>query len=86
MPTGLDHVLTQGSLTGFETEINASLGASWTSQFDESTTMAATSGTGTPLAPKTPSPNDDITVGQRMFSATAGNILTGLLGRRTSNL
>ncbi|OGE52769.1 hypothetical protein PENARI_c009G02334 [Penicillium arizonense] len=41
--------------------------------------MAATSGTGSPLAPETPSANDDITVGQRMISATAGNILTGLL-------
>ncbi|KAJ6051772.1 hypothetical protein N7499_011150 [Penicillium canescens] len=79
MPIGLDYIPSQGSLTQFETEINASLGSSWTSRFDESTTMAATSGTGSPLAPETPSANDDITVGQRMISATAGNILTGLL-------
>jgi hypothetical protein len=33
-----------------------------------------------PPAPKTPAPSDNITPGQRMISATAGNVLTGLLG------
>lgn len=55
------------------TEINPSLGASWTSQFDDST-MA------TPSAPKAQAPIENISPGQRMISATAGNILTGLLG------
>jgi hypothetical protein len=71
-----------GPSTGdeFSTEFNASLGAPWTAQFEDSTTMATASGTGTAPVPLTPAPNDDITPWQRMVSATAGNVLTGLLG------
>ncbi|KAJ5142588.1 Mitochondrial substrate/solute carrier [Penicillium bovifimosum] len=61
----------------FITESNASRGASWT-QFEDST-MATASGTGTAPGPVTPAQNDDITPWQRMVSATAGNVLTGLL-------
>lgn len=43
--------------------------------------MAATEGTGSVPAPNATPPADNITVGQRMISATAGNILTGLLGK-----
>jgi hypothetical protein len=63
----------------FGTESNTSLGTSWTAQFEDST-MATTSGTGSPPAPKAPVTTDNITPGQRMVSATAGNVLTGLLG------
>ena len=45
--------------------------------------MAASTESGAapaPTAPSTP-PADDISLGQRMISATAGNILTGLLGK-----
>ncbi|KAF7718923.1 Uncharacterized protein PECH_006264 [Penicillium ucsense] len=42
--------------------------------------MTSTAPTGAPPTPHvTPPPTDDITLGQRMISATAGNILTGLL-------
>ncbi|EPS29370.1 hypothetical protein PDE_04319 [Penicillium oxalicum 114-2] len=42
--------------------------------------MTSTASTGAvPTPTVTPPPNDDITLGQRMVSATAGNILTGLL-------
>lgn len=70
-----------GHSTGsqFRTDSNTDLGTSWTAQFEDST-MATTSATGSPPAPKTPVPTDDITPGQRMVSATAGNVLTGLLG------
>ncbi|CAI7623304.1 unnamed protein product [Penicillium glandicola] len=67
-----------GTGNQFLTDSNASLGASWTDQFEDST-MATTSGTGSPPTPKTPAPADNITPGQRMVSATAGNVLTGLL-------
>lgn len=62
----------------FGTESSASLGPSWEAQFDDST-MATTS-RAAPPAPQTPAPVDNITPGQRMVSATAGNVLTGLLG------
>ncbi|OQE09016.1 hypothetical protein PENFLA_c116G03895 [Penicillium flavigenum] len=62
----------------FGTESNTSLGTSWTAQFEDST-MATTSGTGSPPAPKSSVTADNITPGQRMVSATAGNVLTGLL-------
>lgn len=68
-----------GTGSQFATDSNASLGTSWTAQFEDST-MATTSATGSPPAPKTPVPTDNITPGQRMVSATAGNVLTGLLG------
>lgn len=42
--------------------------------------MAATAGTGAVPAPNAAPQADNISVGQRMISATAGNILTGLLG------
>ncbi|KAJ5374310.1 Mitochondrial substrate/solute carrier [Penicillium concentricum] len=67
-----------GTCNQFGTDSNASLGTSWTAQFEDST-MATTSGTASPSAPKTPVESDNITPGQRMISATAGNVLTGLL-------
>lgn len=80
---GLDRSLTfsypgsLGSTLGIEIDNS---GTPWTSQFDEPSTMPATTGTGAvPVPSATPQP-DDISVGQRMISATAGNILTGLLG------
>lgn len=86
MTTGLD--LATSSNPGapgsaFGTEIDSSSGASWTSQFDNSesvATMTATAGTASEPIPAPPAPTDNISVGQRMISATAGNILTGLLG------
>lgn len=80
MPTGLSFASPSQSGDEFSTEVNSPLGTSWTSQFDDST--MATSGTTTDPAPNTPAPApvDDITPYQRMISATAGNILTGLLG------
>ncbi|KAJ5861255.1 uncharacterized protein N7529_008565 [Penicillium soppii] len=79
MPTGLSFASPSQSGDEFSTEVNSPLGTSWTSQFDDST--MATSGTTTDPAPNTPAPApvDDITPYQRMISATAGNILTGLL-------
>lgn len=70
-----------GDATGnqFGTDSNAFLGTSWTAQFEDST-MATTSATDSPPTPKSPVPTDNITPGQRMVSATAGNVLTGLLG------
>ncbi|KXG53451.1 Mitochondrial substrate/solute carrier [Penicillium griseofulvum] len=69
---------TSGHGTGnqFGTDSTPSIGTSWTAQFEDST-MATTSAS--PPAPKTPAPADNITPGQRMISATAGNVLTGLL-------
>jgi solute carrier family 25 protein 39/40 len=67
----------------FNTELNSSLGASWASQFDDSTMTTST--TVTSPAPKKHAPADNITPGQRMISATAGNVLTGLLGESTSS-
>ena len=78
----MPHVeLASGHGTGnqFGTDSTAFLQTSWAAQFEDST-MATTSGTGSPPAPKTSVPTDDITPGQRMVSATAGNVLTGLLG------
>ncbi|CAG7964421.1 unnamed protein product [Penicillium olsonii] len=72
MPTGSSFTSNPAS----EFSHNTSLGASWASQLDDST--MATSGTATP-APSAQAPVDNITPGQRMVSATAGNILTGLL-------
>lgn len=44
--------------------------------------MAATSGTGTVPAPQAVNQTtDDVSVAQRMVSATCGSILTSLLGR-----
>jgi solute carrier family 25 protein 39/40 len=90
MSIGLDlstpsHSGAPGSACG--TEINSSAGASWTSHFDDPetvATMASTAGTGTDPVPSPPPPTDNISVGQRMISATAGNILTGLLGELRS--
>ncbi|KAJ5591484.1 Mitochondrial substrate/solute carrier [Penicillium hispanicum] len=85
MPSGLDFAApsTPSGVPGseFATAIDSSPGASWTSYFDDSTTMAATTGSGSVPAPTVSSapPADDISLGQRMISATAGNILTGLL-------
>lgn len=48
----------------------------------EDSTMAAPAGSSAAPAASAPQ-GDNITVGQRMISATAGNILTGLLGEST---
>ncbi|KAJ5132064.1 hypothetical protein N7448_006222 [Penicillium atrosanguineum] len=67
--------------SAFGTEIDSSE-ASWTSHFDDpesAATMAATTGTGSDPVSAPPAPTDNISAGQRMISATAGNILTGLL-------
>ncbi|KAJ5788735.1 Mitochondrial substrate/solute carrier [Penicillium paradoxum] len=81
MPS-VEFAASSGHGTGneFGTDFNASRVASWEAQFEDSTTMATTSMAGSPGAPKTPAPTDNITPGQRMVSATAGNVLTGLLG------
>ncbi|KAJ5440354.1 hypothetical protein N7491_002760 [Penicillium cf. griseofulvum] len=67
-----------GHSTGnqFGTDSNPSIGTSWTAQFEDFTMATASA---SPPAPKTPAPSDNITPGQRMISATAGNVLTGLL-------
>lgn len=91
MQVGLDHSSSSrypgDSGSDFRTgpEIDSSAEASWRSHFDHPTTTMATSA-GNDTVSNTVStataipPNDDITAGQRMFSASAGNILTGLLG------
>ncbi|KAJ5103182.1 hypothetical protein N7532_003711 [Penicillium argentinense] len=82
MPSGLDitssssYPADSGSL--FRPESDSSAEASWTSHFDTPSTMA-TAGTGKAPAAHATLVNDDISAGQRMVSATAGNILTGLL-------
>ncbi|KAJ5676171.1 hypothetical protein N7462_009068 [Penicillium macrosclerotiorum] len=87
MPTGLD-LSSPSNQSGvprseFGSEINSAPGPLWTSHFDDSTTMAASAGTrAVPAmnASSSPAPlPDNISVGQRMVSATAGNVLTGLL-------
>ncbi|OQD77944.1 hypothetical protein PENDEC_c002G02712 [Penicillium decumbens] len=83
MPIGLD-ISATSSRPGapgraFGTDIDSSSGASWTSRFDVPESVATmTTETGSNPGPPT-LPNDNISVGQRMISATAGNILTGLL-------
>ena len=42
--------------------------------------MAGTSGTGSLPAPSVTAPKDDISIAQRMVSATFGSILTAVLG------
>ena len=85
MPTGLDIAATAtypgASGSEFEPVIDSSPEASWTSHFDDPATMAAPTGNGPVPVPNATPPTDNISVGQRMVSATAGNILTGLLGR-----
>lgn len=78
----------------FVAEIDSS-GASWTSQSNETSMMATPTGGGAALAAdaavltandntgNNSAPNNDISLGQRMISASAGNILTGLLGKLT---
>ncbi|KAJ5280445.1 hypothetical protein N7478_005817 [Penicillium angulare] len=83
MPLGLDSLTTftspgvEGS--EFVTEIDSSSGASWTSHFDETSSMVAPTGTGSGSAANSPPHTESISIGQRMISASAGNILTGLL-------
>ncbi|KAJ5888626.1 Mitochondrial substrate/solute carrier [Penicillium taxi] len=64
----------------FATDIDSSLEAKWTSLFDNSTIMAQ-AGTDTPSTASSTPATSDISIGQRMISATAGNIFTGLLGK-----
>lgn len=77
MPTGTSFASSEPA-SEFSDDFNTSLGASWTSQLDDST--MAISGTASPSAPQAQAPVENITPGQRMVSATAGNVLTGLLG------
>ncbi|KAJ5363028.1 hypothetical protein N7541_003872 [Penicillium brevicompactum] len=76
MPTGTSFASSEPA-SEFSDDFNTSLGASWTSQLDDST--MAISGTASPSAPQAQAPVENITPGQRMVSATAGNVLTGLL-------
>ncbi|KAJ6005136.1 hypothetical protein N7540_012935 [Penicillium herquei] len=63
----------------FVADIDSS-GTSWTSSFDETSTMATSTGAvATPLVGNNHTTSTDISLGQRMISASAGNILTGLL-------
>ncbi|KAJ5171924.1 Mitochondrial substrate/solute carrier [Penicillium capsulatum] len=82
MPTGLDLPATApysgASESEFAPAIHSAPETSWT-YFDDPSTMAAPAGNGPAAPPNATPPNDDISVGQRMVSATAGNILTGLL-------
>ncbi|CAG8075584.1 unnamed protein product [Penicillium salamii] len=75
MSTGLSYTSPNPS------DFNTSLGASWTSQLDDSTMAISETATPSPStqAPSNPAPVDNITPAQRMVSATAGNVLTGLL-------
>lgn len=89
MPVGLDISSSARSPTGpgphlrNRPEIDSSAEALWTSHFDDPSTMTATAGNGSvPPANASPS-NGDISASQRMISASAGNILTGLLGEST---
>ncbi|KAJ5234735.1 uncharacterized protein N7469_003903 [Penicillium citrinum] len=89
MQVGLDHSSSSrypgdsGSDFRIDPEIESSAEASWRSHFDHHTTMATPAGndtvSNTVSTATAISPNDDITAGQRMVSASAGNILTGLL-------
>ncbi|KAJ5947731.1 hypothetical protein N7466_000746 [Penicillium verhagenii] len=82
MPTELDfsatHTPAGAPGSEFVNEIDSSPGASWASHFDE-TPMSTSTGPGDIPAPIATPPNHDISIGQRMISASAGNILTGLL-------
>ncbi|KAJ5745267.1 hypothetical protein N7520_010449 [Penicillium odoratum] len=81
MTTGLDFTATHTPGTPgseFVNEIDSSPGTSWASQFDE-TPMSASTGLGNALPTSAHTTNHDISIGQRMTSASAGNILTGLL-------
>lgn len=82
MPTGLDFTDTHTppGLPGseFVNEIDSAPGASWASQFDETPMSTSAAPGATPAAAVAPL-NHDISIGQRMISASAGNILTGLL-------
>ncbi|KAJ5151264.1 uncharacterized protein N7482_010516 [Penicillium canariense] len=62
-------------------DLDSSTESLWTSHFDESSTMTSTAPTGVAPTPSvnSPAPTENISLGQRMVSATAGNILTGLL-------
>lgn len=83
MPTGLDFAATHtppgppGS--EFVNEIDSSPGASWASHFDETPMSTSTAPGANPATADAPL-NHNISIGQRMISASAGNILTGLLG------
>lgn len=83
MPTGLDFTTTHTppgpAGSEFVNEIDSSLGTSWASHFDETQMATSTAPGATPATAVAPV-NHDISIGQRMISASAGNILTGLLG------
>lgn len=83
MPTGLDftdtHTPPGPPGSEFVNEIDSARGASWASQFDE-TPMSTSAAPGATPATAVAPVNHDISIGQRMISASAGNILTGLLG------
>jgi hypothetical protein len=61
----------------FESDIDST---PWTSKFDGPLPMTSTASTGAVPTPNVTPSTEDISLGQRMISATAGNILTGLLG------
>lgn len=81
MSTGLDISATSrhSSALGavFESDVDST---PWTSKFDEPLPMTSTASTGAVPTPNVTPPTENISLGQRMISATAGNILTGSLG------
>lgn len=89
-----DYISPGSTGSEFVAEIDSS-GASWTSQPNETSMMATSTGGGAARAVdaaapaandnnrSNSAPGDDISLGQRMISASAGNILTGLLGKLT---
>ena len=56
------------------------LGESWP-LIKDITTMAATSGTGSVPAPGATQKTEDVSIAQRMVSATIGSFFTNILGR-----
>ncbi|KAJ5386920.1 hypothetical protein N7509_009461 [Penicillium cosmopolitanum] len=85
MPVGLDISSSTRSPAGpgshlrNRPEIDSSAEALWTSHFDDPSTMTATAGNGSVPPANASSLHGDISASQRMISASAGNILTGLL-------
>lgn len=58
---------------------STSFAESW--QLPADPPMAGTAGTGAVPAPSADRPSDDISIAQRMASATCGSVLTSVLGR-----
>lgn len=81
MSTGLDISAISRHSSASEAVFESDLDSTpWTSKFDGPLPMTSTASTGAVPTPHVTPSTENISLGQRMISATAGNILTGLLG------